>query len=95
MNNTQVTKIVEAQRAFFQTGKTLDIKFRKDQLKRLREYIKRYESELEAAMKKDLCKSEVEGFLCDVGPSIMEITETIKGLSKWSRSETHFSGLLC
>ena len=95
MNKTEIAKICDAQRAFFATGKTLDVNFRIVQLKRLREFIKRYENQLEAAMQKDLCKSEVEGFLCDVGPSIMEITETIKGLKKWARSETHFSGLLC
>lgn len=95
MNKTQIAKIVQSQRDYFLTGQTLDINFRKNQLKRLRTFIKRYEGELEAAMQKDLCKSEVEGFLCDIGPSIMEITETIKGLRKWSRSETHYSGMLC
>ena len=82
MNKTQITKIVQRQRDYFATGQTLDIKFRIAALKRLKAYIIRYADQLEEAMKKDLCKSEVEGFLCDVGPSIMEINETIKGLRK-------------
>ena len=95
MNKTQINKIVQRQRDYFQTGQTLDIGFRRIALKRLKTYIIKYADELEAAMQKDLCKSDVEGYLCDVGPSIMEINEMIKGLRKWSRSETHFSGLLC
>lgn len=82
MNKAQIEKIVQRQRNFFQSGRTLDIRFRKEALKRLKHYIILYADQLEAAMQKDLCKSEVEGFLCDVGPSIMEINETIKGLSK-------------
>lgn len=95
MNKTQITKIVQSQRDFFMSGQTLDIGFRKAALRRLKAYIIKYADELEAAMQEDLCKSDVEGYLCDIGPSIMEINETIKGLNKWSRSETHFSGLLC
>lgn len=95
MNEEQITNIVNNQKAFFNTGKTLDINFRKNMLKKLKGCIIKNENMLEMAMKKDLGKSEVEGFLCDIGPSIVEINEMIKGLNKWSKSETHFSGILC
>lgn len=59
--------IVQAQRQYFQTGATLPVAFRLEQLKKLRSALKRYEVELEAALTADLGKSDYEGFMCEVG----------------------------
>ena len=90
-----IQKIVEAQRAFFRTGKTLDVKWRISQLKKLKNAVLEHETEFEAALHEDLGRSKVEAFLCDVGPIIVEINETIRGLKKWAKPERHFSGLMC
>ena len=87
--------IVLKQRSFFDSGNTLPIKFRKEQLKKLREALKKNELKIEEALHEDLGRSYVESYFCDIGDVIMEINEYIRGLNKWSRPELHFSGLLC
>ena len=91
----QISKIVQKQRDFFQEGKTLNIKYRIEALKKLRQAIIDNEEMLEKALFEDLGRSKVEAFLCDLGPTIAEINETIKGLKKWAKPEKHFSGLMC
>ena len=92
---SEIHGIVEKQREFFLTGKTLDVSWRIEQLKHLKEAVLRYETEFEAALHEDLGRSTVEAYLCDIGPVIVEINETIRGLKKWARPERHFSGLMC
>ena len=91
----EIQRIVERQRAFFRTGKTLDVSWRIEQLKKLKAAVLAHEEEFEAALHEDLGRSRVEAYLCDVGPIIVEINETIRGLRKWARPERHRSGLMC
>ena len=87
--------IVERQRAYFRKGETLDVKFRVAQLKKLKNAILSHEEMLENALHEDLGRSRVEAYLCDLGPSIVEINETVRGLRRWAKPEKHFSGLMC
>ena len=91
----KIRKIVNNQRKFFYTNKTLDVDFRIEQLKKLKQAIIDNQEMLEKALVDDLKKSDTEAYLCDIGPSILEINETIKGLRRWARPEIHFSGLMC
>ncbi len=100
MNTHQFTEeaireIVEAQRKFFRTGKTLPVKWRIQQLKKLKAAVMAHEAEFEAALAADLGRSRVEAYLCDIGPIITEVNEMIHGLRCWARPERHFSGLMC
>ena len=54
------------------------------QLKRLRKSISHHEAELLAALKKDLGKSEYEGFLTEIGVTYQEIDFHIKHVKHWS-----------
>ena len=91
----KIHETVLSQRKFFRTGKTLDVSFRVEQLKKLRQAVADNKEELQRALYEDLGKSPVEAYLCDVGPVIVEIDEILKGIKKWSRPEKHFSGLMC
>lgn len=91
----QVHDIVERQREFFLSGKTLDVEWRICQLKKLLRAVIDNEDMLKDALYEDLAKSPVEAYLCDIGPTIVEIDEILRGLRKWARSELHFSGLIC
>lgn len=91
----EIREIVAAQRRFFRTGETLPVKWRIQQLKRLKAAVIAHTDEFSAALAEDLGRSEVEAYLCDVGPIIVEINEMISGLRRWSRPEWHFSGLMC
>ncbi len=91
----KIYEIVEKQRSYFRSGATLDVKWRIQQLKKLKAVVIAHEEELEQALYEDLGRSKTEAYLCDIGPVIVEINETIRGLKKWARPEKHFSGLMC
>ena len=92
---TEISNIVAMQRKFFRTGATLPVKWRIQQLKKLKAAVMAHETEFLEALATDLGRSRVEAYLCDVGPIITEINEMISGLRRWSRPEVHFSGLMC
>ena len=91
----EIQQVVLAQRDFFRTGQTLNVKWRIAQLKRLRRAVLSYEQEFEQALAADLGRSAVEAYLCDILPTVTEIDETIRGLRRWARPECHYSGLMC
>ena len=90
-----IHSIVEKQREFFLSNQTLDIKWRKEQLVKLKEAIIKNKEKLEKALYEDLGRSDVEAFFCDIGDVVMEINECIHGLKRWAKPERHFSGLAC
>ena len=92
---TEISNIVATQRKFFRTGATLPVKWRIQQLKKLKAAVMAHEADFLEALATDLGRSRVEAYLCDVGPIITEINEMISGLRRWSRPELHFSGLMC
>lgn len=92
---SDIRQIVDAQRTFFRTGTTLDVKWRLRQLRKLRDAVIAHEREFEEALYKDLGRSATEAYLCDIGPIVVEINEMLRGLRRWARPERHFSGLMC
>ena len=91
----ELDKILNSQRDFFRSGKTFDISWRIEQLKKLRDAVIENEIEIEQALHEDLGRSALEAYFCDIGSIILEVNEIIKGLRKWVKPETHFSGLTC
>ena len=91
----RIRDIVDRQRKYFRTGATLDIRWRKQQLEKLKNAVIFNQNMLQEALLEDLGKSPMEAYLCDVGPVIVEINEMLKGLRRWARPERHYSGLLC
>ena len=89
----EIHSLVLLQREFFLTGRTLDVKYRIEQLKKLREAIKKNQTKIEEALHEDLGRSDVESYFCDIASVILEINEYIKGVRKWNKPERHFSGL--
>ncbi|MBQ9906146.1 MAG: aldehyde dehydrogenase family protein [Oscillospiraceae bacterium] len=91
----RIHETVEKQRAFFQTGRTLPVAFRIHQLQRLKQKVIEYSGRLSAALQADLGRSAAEAYLLDIGVTVTEINENIKGIRKWAKPETHFSGIQC
>lgn len=77
--------ILELQRKFFQNGATLPVKFRIEMLKRLYNAVKKYETEITDALKEDLGKSDFEGFMCEAGLALTEISYMIKHVKKFAK----------
>ena len=92
---SDIRGIIDAQRAFFRSGITLDVNWRLRELRRLRDAVIAREKEFEDALHKDLGRSATEAYLCDIGPVVVEINEMLRGLRRWARPERHFSGLMC
>ncbi len=78
MNNQQMDAILEKQRKFYQTGTTLSISFRVKMLKRLHSAVQKYEAEICAALKTDLGKSDFEGYMCEIGMVLEELSYMIR-----------------
>lgn len=87
MNIQNIDEILQSQKEFFQSGKTLPVSFRVDALKKLRESIKRHENEIAEALTKDLGKSAFEGFMCETGLTLTEITYMIKHTRKFAKEK--------
>ena len=90
----EIHELVEAQRRFFNTGKTLDVSFRITQLKALKAALIKHEDAICEALNKDLGRHKVEAYICDVGSVLMETNEAIQHVRKWARTEAHFSGIV-
>ena len=80
-----IESTVAAQRAYFAQGETLDVAFRKDALRRLRETILSHEAQINAALQQDLGKSPSESYMCEVGMTLSELSDTLSHVDRWAR----------
>lgn len=86
--NEQLKQILEKQRKFFRDGNTLPDDSRLEKLRLLRDSIKRHEKDITDALHEDLGKSEFEGFMCEAGLVISEISFMIRNLRKLTADKT-------
>lgn len=82
-----VEQMIESQRAYYYTGATKPAEFRKAQLAQLKQSIKKHESEVLEALRKDLGKSEFEAYSTEVGFVLDSITNMTKNLDEWMEPE--------
>lgn len=82
--NKMFSKLTEAQKQFFETGRTRDLAFRICQLQLLADAMRKNETVLEEALKKDLGKSAFESYATEIGFVLADIRYTIQNLQKWS-----------
>ena len=87
MTEQEIRCIVDGQRNFFLTGNTLDVEFRIQSLQKLKASILKYESEIHAAIQKDLGKSEFESYMCETGLTLSEITYMLKHIRSFAKEK--------
>jgi len=80
-----ISALVNRQREFFMKGATLEYSFRLAALQKLSVAITEMESEIVAALTADLNKSEIEGFMTEIGTVQGELKHAIKNLSRWMK----------
>lgn len=83
--------LVNKQRAFFNTGKTKDIDFRIQQLKKLRQLVIEHELEIMEALRLDLKKSPMEAYATEIGFLLADIkhaVSTTRSLAKPRKVKT-------
>ena len=88
MTSKEIQVILEKQRAFFNSGATIPVDFRIAALRKLYAAIRTHEDEIHAALTADLGKSNYEGFMCESGLALTEISYMFKHTRKLARSNT-------
>jgi aldehyde dehydrogenase (NAD+) len=86
MEKEEIRLIIEAQRKFFATGKTFNIEYRLDTLKKLRSLIILHEQEIVDALWNDFHKPEFEVIATESRFVIKELNYTIRKLRSWAKS---------
>lgn len=82
--NTIISHI-NNQRAFFATKQTKNVKFRLEQLRKLKDIVIEYEEKIQEALWKDLHKSPEEAYLSEISIVLNEIDYHIKHLKRWAK----------
>ncbi|MBQ3571912.1 MAG: aldehyde dehydrogenase [Clostridia bacterium] len=83
MEEKVLISIVNSQREYFLSGKTLSYEFRKQMLKKLYSAVSEYKEQIQTALYNDLGKGEFESYMCEVGLTLSEISYMIKNLKKF------------
>lgn len=93
MTNHEAGALLEKQRAFYRSGATIPVRFRIAQLKKLYAAVKKHESQINAALKSDLGKNAYEGFMCETGLVLSEISYMIRHTRCFARRKTVYTPL--
>lgn len=93
MTSEQIQSLLEKQSAYYKSGETIPVKFRIEQLKKLYATVKKYETEINDALKADLGKSHYEGFMCESGLVLSEISYMIRHTKKFAKRKTVYTPL--
>lgn len=80
---SEIKGILDHQREYFKSGETREVSFRIQQLIRLGKMIKKHEKAVLVALRKDLNKSDFEGYMTEIGMIYDEIKFMIKRLEGW------------
>lgn len=76
---------VDSMRAWFDTGATLPLHFRRNVLQSLRSYLKKHENEALCALREDLGKAAFEGYATELGIVYDEIRLCLNKLYAWAK----------
>tara|TARA_R110002072_G_scaffold193809_7_gene351019 strand:+ start:17764 stop:19131 length:1368 start_codon:yes stop_codon:yes gene_type:complete len=90
----QIPELLKSQHDFFQTGKTKDVDFRKQVLKKLLQTIQRKEDKICEALYKDFKKPKFESVATETAIVIKEIKLAIKNIKHWSKPKRVPASLL-
>lgn len=89
-----INLIFKNQKEFFESGKTINVDYRIKNLKKLNYIIKKNEDKILNELKKDLGKSNFEGYVTEVGILYDDINFHIKNVKKWSSEEKRKSPIV-
>ncbi len=88
MTEQEIQRLTQQQRTWFFTGATLNINYRIQALNKLKACIQEHEKEIGDALCKDLGKSAFEGYMCETGLVLSEITYMLKHIRRFVRETT-------
>ena len=85
MTQTNIDELLQKQKKYFESGATLPVTFRISMLKKLYDAILTHEKEINQALTSDLGKSEFEGFMCETGLVLTELSYMIKNVKRFAK----------
>ena len=88
MTSQEIQNLLNKQRAYYRSGATIPVTFRIAQLKALYAAVKKYQTEINDALKSDLGKSHYEGFMCESGLVLTEISYMIRHTARFAKAKT-------
>lgn len=91
LTQAPVKDIIRKQREFFATGKTKDVEWRIEQLKRLKQAIVNNQQAIVDAVRADLGRSDFEAYI-EIA-AIAEINYTLKQLKSWVKPQKVSTGI--
>src|SRR5574344_1045408 len=83
----EYAEIIQQQRDFFHSNVTKDIRFRAEQLRKLKTLLQNNEKRLCEAIYADFRKGEFETYATELGILYSDIGESIKKMRRWSRTK--------
>ena len=91
MQETEIQALVAKQREFFLSGETLPVDYRIRALKKLKQAIAENEGKIAEALRKDLGKSGLEGFMSETGLVLSEITYMLRHVRRYAKEKTVYT----
>lgn len=83
----KIAKSVNEQREFFRSNITKSVKFRLEQLVKLKNLINKRQLDIEKALWRDLHKSPEEVYLTEISVVLQELDNHIKHLKRWTKPQ--------
>ena len=97
MENTTIERIndiILKQRAYFKSGRTKDVCFRKEMLRAFEKGLRKWEKPICEALWQDLHKCYEEAYMTEIGLVYGEIKDARKHVGKWARRKRKASSLV-
>ena len=94
MEKEEIQLVLDNQRKFFASGKTLDIRYRLEMLKKLRTLVIRHEPDIKKALWSDFHKPGFEVLATETRFVIKEMNLAIRKLKRWNRKKRVWTPLV-
>ncbi len=93
MTPAEIQQIIQRQRAYFASGATLPVSARQKALADLKSAIRSHEAEIHEALRQDLGKSAFEGYMCETGMTLSEISYMQSHVARFAQERTVWTPL--
>ncbi|AZB44770.1 aldehyde dehydrogenase [Bacillus sp. FJAT-42376] len=81
----EIKLVLQEQKTYFASQETKSVSFRMEQLRKLKDGVKKHEQDIVKALALDLNKSELEAYSTEIGILYEEINFTLKRLQNWAK----------
>ena len=85
--------ILKRQREFFASGRTIDVDFRVDSLKKMERWIRGHDGDIASALREDLNKPPFEAYATETGVVLDELRYTLRHVRGWCRPARMFTNV--